>query len=285
MKPAPFEYYRARSVDEAVALLGQHGPDAKILAGGQSLVPMMKLRLARPSVLVDLNSVRELAYVRKTNGTVAFGAMARLSELESEPVRGLCPMLAHVAREIGHPPIRHRGTVCGSLAHADPAAELPVLALALDADLVVTGPSGARTIAARDFFVTYLTTCLEVTEVLMEARFPILAPGVRWGFQELSRRPGDFAIVSAAAVLEIGSDGTIAKARVALGAVADRPLRASEAEEALLGTRGGAKVFRAAAERAASRLEPPTDVHGSGAYRRHLAKVLVERALAQAWQR
>src|ERR671925_2003191 len=247
MKPPPFEYYRAMTVEEAVALLSRYGPDAKVLAGGQSLLPMMKFRLARPSVLVDLRWVRDLAYVRQTNGSVACGAMARLASLESDPVRALCPLLAEAAQHIGHPPIRHQGTVCGSLAHADPAAELPVLALALDAELVATGPHGARVIPAQDFFITMLTTNLGPLEILTEARFPTLQPGSGWGFSELSRRPGDFALALAAATLQAGPDGTITVARIALGAVADRAIRCPEAEAALLGQRGGEAVFDAAA--------------------------------------
>jgi aerobic carbon-monoxide dehydrogenase medium subunit len=285
MKPPPFEYYRATTVEEAVALLSQHGSDAKVLAGGQSLLPMLKFRLARPRVLVDLHGVRDLAYVRQVDGTVAFGAMARLAALESDPVRSLCPMLAEVARQIGHPPIRHRGTVCGSLAHADPAAELPVLALVLDAELVATGPHGARVIPAQDFFLTMLTTSLGAEEILTEARFPVLQPGRGWGFSELSRRPGDFAIVAAAAALDVGAAGAITQARMALGAVADRAIRCPEAEAALVGRRGGTAAFEAAAALASAPLEPPSDVHGSSGYRRHLAKVLLQRALKQAWQR
>jgi aerobic carbon-monoxide dehydrogenase medium subunit len=285
MKPPPFEYYRATTVEEAVALLSQHGPDAKVLAGGQSLLPMMKFRLARPSVLVDLRWVRELAYVRQTDGTMAFGAMARLASLESDQTRELCPILAEAAPHIGHPPIRHQGTVCGSLAHADPAAELPVLALALDAEFVATGPHGARVIPARDFFVTMLTTSLGPSDVLTEARFPVLQPGSGWGFSELSRRPGDFALVIAAATLRAGDAGTITHARIALGAVAERAIRCPEAEAALLGQRGGKAAFEASAVLASAPLTPPSDVHASSGYRRHLAKVLVERALTQAWER
>jgi carbon-monoxide dehydrogenase medium subunit len=285
MKPPPFEYHRASSVKETVSLLARYGAEAKVLAGGQSLLPMMKLRLARPAVLVDVNRVREAAYVRRSNGAVAFGALARLAELESAEVRAACPMLADIARHIGHPPIRHRGTVCGSLAHSDPAAELPVLALALDADLVATGPQGDRIIPATDFFVTYLTTALAPEEILTEARFPTLEPGAGWAFTELARRPGDFAIVAAAVALAADDGGTITKARVALGAVADRAIRSPAAEAALVGQAGSREVFAAAAAEAARPLDPPSDVHGSGAYRRHLARVLVERALAQAWDR
>ena len=285
MKPAPFDYHRPATVDEAVALLDRHGPDTKVLAGGQSLLPMMKLRLARPTALVDINRVRELAYVRAADDGLAFGALARLDELESDEVRRRCPILADVARDIAHAAIRHRGTVCGSLAHADPAAELPVAALVLEADLVATGPRGSRVIPAREFFVTYLTTALGACEMLTEARFPALAPGSGWSFLELARRPGDFAIVSAAAVLDVDRRGVITSARIALGAVAERAVRCPEAEAALTGGPGGREAFESAATLAAAPLDPPADVHGSAAYRKHIARVLVGRALTQAWQR
>ncbi len=285
MKPPPFEYHRPSTLDEALALLVRHGSDARLLAGGQSLLPMMKLRLARPAVLVDLNRVRELAYVRGDDGVLAFGALARLSELESDTVRARCPMLAAAARHIGHPAIRHRGTVCGSLAHADPAAELPVLALALDAELSVAGPSGARRVAAGNFFVTYFTTSLGPGEVLREARFPLPPVGRGWSFMELARRQGDYALASVASLLDVGADGTITRARVVLGSVADRALRSPEAEGALVGHAGTPTAFGAAAAAAAARLDPPTDVHGSGAYRREIARVLVERSLLEAWNR
>jgi aerobic carbon-monoxide dehydrogenase medium subunit len=285
LKPAPFEYHRAGSLDEAVTLLAQQGPEARILSGGQSLVPMMKLRLARPSTLVDIGRVRELDYVRDGDGGLAFGAMARLHELESDVVRRRCPLLAEAARHIGHLAIRHRGTVCGSLAHADPAAELPVVALALDAELVAAGRRGRRVIPAAEFFVTMFSTRLEPAEILSEARFPPITPDTGWGFCELSRRPGDFAIAMAAAVLERGPGGRIGKAHVALGAVADRAIRCPDAERLLREQPPGPAAFQAAAEAAAAPLDPPSDVHGSGAYRRHLVTVLVRRALAQAWAR
>lgn len=285
MKPAPFDYYRAASADEAIALLERHGPEAKILAGGQSLLPMMKLRLARPAALVDINRVRELAYVHAADGVVAFGALARLDTLEGDQVQQHCPVLAAVARDIAHGAVRHRGTVCGSLAHADPAAELPVAALALDAELVARGRGGSRVIPARDFFVTYLTTALAAGEMLAEVRFPTLAPGTGWSFIELARRPGDFALVSAAAVLDVDEAGGVARARIALGAVADRAVRCADAEASLAGKPGSREGFETAAALAAQPLDPPSDVHGSGAYRRHLARVLVGRALTEAWQR
>ena len=285
MKPAVFDYRRAASLDEAVALLSEYGTDAKVLAGGQSLLPMMKLRLARPGVVVDLGRAVGLDYVRADGGALAFGAMARLVELESARVGQRCPMLAAAARHIGHPPIRHRGTVCGSLAHADPAAELPALALTLDAELVAVGPGGRRVIPAERFFVTYLTTDLAPDEILAEVRFPLGGKTVGWGFQELSRRFGDYAMAAAATVLISAPDGTIAKARIALVGVADRAVRAREAEALLVGAPGEAGRFAEAARIAAEALTPPADVHGSSAYRRHLAGVLVERALADAWGR
>ena len=284
MKPAPFEYHRARSAKEAVALLHDLGAEAKVLAGGQSLVPMMKLRLARPAAVVDINRARELDYVRAGNGRLAFGALARLDSLETEAVRPHCPLLAEAAGHIAHAAVRHRGTVCGSLAHADPAAELPVLALALDAELVALGPGGQRLLPAREFFVTYLTTALAPDELLVEARFPVLAPTAGASFTELSRRPGDFAIVAAAAVLD-AAGGIVRRARIALGAVADRAVRSEAAEAALVGQLATPATFDAAARVAAEPLDPPSDVHGSGAYRKHLARVLVRRALAQAWER
>jgi carbon-monoxide dehydrogenase medium subunit len=286
MKPAPFDYHRARSVDEAVALLTRHGPEARVLAGGQSLLAMMKLRLARPVALVDLGGLRDLAYVRETDGRVAFGAMARLHELESALVRRRSPLLAEAAPHIGHPAIRHRGTVCGSLAHADPAAELAVLALALDAELVATGPRGSRVVPAGAFFVTMFTTGLTPGEILTEARFPVMHAGTGWGFAELSRRPGDFAIAIAAAVLRTGRDGGIEAASVAVGAVADRAIRCPDAEAVLRARPPGPAAFAAAAEAAAATPgDPPSDLHGSSAYRRHLVGVLVRRALTQAWER
>jgi carbon-monoxide dehydrogenase medium subunit len=285
VKPPAFEYYGARTVREAVALLQQHGPDAKLLAGGQSLIPMMKLRLARPPVLVDLNRARELEYVREDGGVLVFGGLARLYQLESAMVGERCPILGAAARHIGHAAIRHRGTVCGSLAHADPAAELPILALALEAELRAVGPSGPRRIPAEEFFVSYFTTSLAPGELLVEARFPFLPRGAGWSFQELARRAGDFALAAVAVVLERGPGGMVVDPRIALGAVADRAIRCREAEALLAGKPGGAAAFKAAALEAARPLDPPSDVHASGAYRRHLARVLVERALTEAWGR
>lgn len=285
MKPAPFEYERAASVADALALLGRYGAEAKVLAGGQSLIPILKLRLARPPALVDINRVRELDYVRVDGGGVAFGALARLSELTAASVRARCPLLAAAGGHIGHAAIRHRGTVCGSIAHADPAAELPVVAAVLEARMRVAGPAGERRVPASAFFQSFFQTAVNPGELLVETTFPAPAPGAGWSFTELARRHGDFALASVACVLEPGRDGRIARARIALGSVADRPVRAAEAEAALVGTRGEAPAREAAARAAAAPLDPPSDVHGSGAYRRHLVQVLVERAVGEAWGR
>jgi CO/xanthine dehydrogenase FAD-binding subunit len=285
MKPPPFDYHRPPTLDEACALLARYGSEARVLAGGQSLLPLMKLRLARPGVLVDVNGVRELAYVHREDDVLAFGALARLSALESATVRALHPMLAAVAPHIGHAAIRHRGTVCGSLAHADPAAELPVLALALDAELRVASATDTRSVAAGDFFVTYLTTSLGPGEILCEARFPLPALHSGWSFMELARRHGDYAIVAVATSLEVAADSRIGRARIALGSVADRAVRSVEAERALIDQPGTPALFEAAASAAVEGLEPPSDVHGSSHYRREVARVLVERSLAEAWGR
>jgi carbon-monoxide dehydrogenase medium subunit len=285
MKPPEFAYHAPRTVAAALDLLREHGPAARVLAGGQSLLPMMKLRLARPPVLVDLNRITELGYVREDAGHLAFGALARLCELDGPLVRSRCPILAEAARQIAHPAIRHRGTVCGSLAHADPAAELPVVARALDAELRVAGPGGTRRIPACDFFVGLFATGLGPGEILVEARFPLLSPETGWAFLELSRRAGDFALVAVAALVTRGRADTVADARIALGAVAERPVRAAGAEAGLRGRPGGLEAFREAAAAAARPLDPPSDVHGSSAYRKQVAEVLVARALDRAWAR
>jgi carbon-monoxide dehydrogenase medium subunit len=285
VKPAAFAYYRATSVGEALEHLRSGGTETKILAGGQSLIPMLKLRLARPSALVDINRVDALAYLRVHDGHLAIGATARLHELEAAIVRDACPILAAAAHYIGHAAIRTRGTVCGSLAHADPAAELPLVACCLDAELEATSIRGTRMVAADDFFASFLGTTLETDELLTGVRFPVLGPQTGWAFAELTKRAGDFAIVSVAVVLERDFAGAVRRPRIALGAVSDRPLRRAHAERALDRQPGTADNFRAAAEMATADLEPPSDVHGSGPFRRHIARVLVDRALHDAWRR
>ena len=286
MKPAPFRYERPSQVEEATALLAEHGPEAKVLAGGQSLMPLLNMRLARPAVLVDVARIASLDYLRAENGHLEIGAATRARDAElSAEARARCPMLAEALQWVGHVEIRNRGTVCGSLAHADPSAELPMVAVAVDAELVARSSRGTRTIPASEFFVSYLTTALEPDELLTEVRFPVLGPTTGWSFVEFARRHGDYAIVAAATVLDRGPAGACSRARVVLGGVDATPIRATAAEQALVGRPLSPEQFAAAGSQAAAELDPPGDVQASGAYRRKLAAVLVERALAQAADR
>ena len=282
MKPAPFRYHAAHSVAEAVALLGEFGDEAKVLAGGQSLVPAMNFRLARPAALVDVNPVPGLDYVTEENGSLRIGALVRHATLE-QPVTGgpVGRLLSLAARYVGHLPIRIRGTFGGSLAHADPAAEWCMLALLLDAEMVAAGPSGRRTIPAAEFFHTVFTTALEPEELLVEARLPLLPPGAGVGFEQFSRRAGDFALAMVGTAVEVAG-GRVRSARIALGGVSDRPVRTPEAEQALVGEPAAEESFRAAAEVAAGEFYAIGDIHGSAGYRRDLVRALTRRALVQA---
>ena len=283
MKPAPFEYHAPRSLDEVLGRLAQAGGDAKLLAGGQSLVPMLNMRLARPAILIDLGRVRSLDYVNESAGHVAIGALTRQRAAEqSATVQRHAPLLAQALPWIAHPTIRNRGTVGGSLAHADPAAELPAVAAALDADLIVAGPKGHRTTKADTFFVSYLTTSLAPDEVLVELRLPRPGPTTRVAFTEFSRRHGDFAIVGVAAALEVDEARTCRSARLALFGVGPGPVRARAAERVLTGQALADAVITEAAESAAKEIDPHGDLHASAHYRRRLAAVLVEDALRQA---
>ena len=269
MIPAAFDYVRAGSAEEAVSLLGEHGDDAKLLAGGHSLLPLMKLRLAAPAVLVDLGRVRDLSYVRDDGSQVAIGALTRHVDVQrSELLRSEVPLLPYVAGLVGDPQVRHRGTIGGSLAHGDPASDLPAAILALDGTLVAQGPSGSRTIAAGDFFVGFLETALGPDEVLTEIRVPKMG-GAGWSYQKFNRRAQDWAIVGVAAV---GGDTP----GVALVNMGSTPVRAGAVEAAL---RAGASPADAAAA-ADEGTDPPSDLNASPVYRRHLARVLVGRALA-----
>ena len=287
MKPSSFRYVAPRSVDEAAEQLGQHGDEAKVLAGGQSLVPLMNLRLAAPGVLVDVNRIRELAYVRAWDGGIAIGAVTRQCELETDPlVAERAPLLREATLLVGHPAIRHRGTVGGSAAHADPAAELPATLLALDAEVTATGTSGQRTISAGELFADYLTTTLRPDELLTEVRVPGLPARTGTAILELTRRHGDYAIVGAAAVVTLGEDGAIERARLALCGVGATPIRASGVEQALMGRRpDGATLREAAALASDAATDAPSDIHGSAAYRRKMAAVFARRALELAARR
>ncbi|HET9070657.1 MAG TPA: xanthine dehydrogenase family protein subunit M [Acidimicrobiales bacterium] len=271
MIPAPFEYQRAGSVDDALRLLGEGGEDAKLLAGGHSLLPLMKLRLAAPTLLVDIGRLRDLSYVRDGGDSLAVGALTRHRDVETDPlVREHAPILAHVAGQVGDPQVRHRGTIGGSIAHGDPASDLPAAALALGASFKAVGPGGERSIPAADFFQGFLETALQPGEILTEIVVP-KATGAGWSFQKFNRRAQDWAIVGVAAVRN-GSTG------IGLVNMGSTPLRAQAVEEALA---GGASAEEAAAH-AADGLEPPADLNASPEYRAHLARVLVRRALEEA---
>jgi CO/xanthine dehydrogenase FAD-binding subunit len=282
VKPPVFEYTAVRSVDEAVAELAQHGDAAKLLAGGQSLVPLLNMRLAAPSRLIDLNRVAELAYVAPRDGGLAIGAMTRQRAVERSALAARqAPLLADALPWVGHFQIRNRGTVGGSLSHADPAAELPAVALSLDARFTARGPAGERTIAAADFFVTQLTTALAPTELLTEVWLPASPPGSGSAWMELARRHGDYALVGVAAVVTLAGD-RIGAARLALTGVGDRPVRAKDAEARLAGESLTPAVLADAAEAVRRAIDPGGDIHATPAYRRHVAGVLVVRAVRLA---
>ncbi len=282
MKPAPFAYRAPTSVSEAVALLTEHGDEAHVLAGGQSLLPMMALRLARPSMLVDVGRVAELGGLHNGNG-LSIGATVTQRRLErSALVAEHCPLLLQALPLIAHPPIRTRGTIGGSLAHADPAAELPAVAAALDAEVLLRGPGGERVVPVAHFFEGYLSTACRPDELVAEIRFPAMARRTGTAFVEISRRHGDFAIVACAAVVCLDDRGRVVDGRVALAGVDMVPVRARSAEALVRGETAGPELWRAAAEEATAGLQPSSDIHATGAYRRHVAGVLTARALAAA---
>ncbi|WP_166351310.1 FAD binding domain-containing protein [Phytoactinopolyspora limicola] len=283
MKAAAFDYHRATSVDDAIQQLGA-ADDAKVLAGGQSLVPLLAMRLARPTVLVDLNRLADLAYVRRENGELAIGALTRHRTVETaELVRRDVPLLADALAHVGHVTIRNRGTIGGSIAHGDPAAELPAVAVALDATFRLRGPGGERSVAAGDFFFGYLMTALEPDELLTEIRWPVLPQGTGCAVEELTRRNGDFALVAVFAALTMGADGVCTQARISVAGAAAAPLRADNAEQALIGSRVSAADAGAAADRLAAATDPPNDIHAPADYRREMAAVLGRRAIQRAW--
>jgi carbon-monoxide dehydrogenase medium subunit len=287
MKPASFEYFRPASIDEALSLLGEHGADAKPLAGGQSLIPAMNFRLAAPSVLVDLNGIAALSYIKDDSGDVRIGGMTRQRMVErSKLVSERVPLVAETMPHIAHPAIRNRGTVAGSLAHADPAAELPAVMLALKARLMVSSKTETREVEADDFFVGLFATAVQPGELLTEIRIAPPAKRSGFAFQEISRRHGDFALVGVAAVVQLDDKGHCADARIALLSVGDRPMLAGQAAKALVGQRPSNESIRAAADAAATRdIDPSGDIHASARYRRHLANVLTRRVLARAFER
>ncbi|HYF77872.1 MAG TPA: xanthine dehydrogenase family protein subunit M [Symbiobacteriaceae bacterium] len=286
MKPAPFDYHAPATLAEAIALLREHGDAAKLLAGGQSLVPMLNMRLARPGVLIDLNRVAGLSDVRQEGDTLVIGAMTRHAEVErSALVARLQPLLTEAMAQVGHIQIRNRGTIGGSLVHADPSAELPAVLVALDGSVRVAGPGGEREIAAADLFLMYFTTSLQADEVLTEVRLPVLPAQTGWAFEEVARRHGDFALVGVAVTLTLDEEGGISAGRIALTGVGMTPVRAASAEARLAGRPPTPEVFAEAASAVRDEIEPDTDIHATADFRRHLAGVLTERALGRALQR
>jgi carbon-monoxide dehydrogenase medium subunit len=284
--PRVFEYFAPKSVKEAITLLTKN-EDAKVLAGGQSLLALMKLRLASPKYLVDINGLTELDYIRPLkNGGIAIGALTRHDSIEhSNVIRSRCYVLAEAASRIGDQQIRNRGTLAGSICHADPAADLLPAIVALDAEIVAVGPKGQRVIPAKDFFVDFFTTALKQNEVVTEVRIPALPPRTGSAYIKFSRREGDFAIVGVAAVVTVDPRGVCRNVTIGLGAVAPTPLRARASERLLVGKRLDEDLILKAAEKGPEGANPPSDIHGSAEYRLEMIKVFVKRTLKLALSR
>ncbi len=280
MKPPPFQYYDPTTVAEAIGLLGRL-ENAKLLAGGQSLMPMLNMRFVLPDHVIDLNRVEGLSYIKEVGGALEIGAMTRQRDIEfSDLVKAKCPLLHQAVMQIGHRQTRNRGTIGGSLCHLDPAAELPTVAAAVDATVVAVGPNGSREIAFRDFPVAFMTPAIEPNEIVIAMRVPLWPAGHKSAFVEFARRHGDFAIVSAAALLQI-KDGKIGRAALAIGGIAVAPVRAGEVEHAIVGQAPSSELFHKACESCRG-IEALSDIHASADYRQHLAAVLSRRALERA---
>jgi carbon-monoxide dehydrogenase medium subunit len=289
MKPAPFKYFAPTGVNEALALLAEYGYDAKVLAGGQSLIPTMNFRLAQPAVLVDLNRIPELFYINpdpKTGG-VLIGAMTRESQVEhSSLVAERAQLISETMPHIAHEQIRHRGTFGGCMAHADPAAELPTVAVALKANMKVRNQAGERRVPSEEFFISLFTTVMMPDDLLVEVAIPPLPPRTGWSFMEVARRHGDYALMGVAATVTLDGKNQCDEARLVYVNGGDRPVNAQAATDLLKGQALTPEAIEAAAETAANQdVEPPSDIHASAEYRRHLVKVLTRRALAQAAER
>ncbi|MCE2492437.1 MAG: FAD binding domain-containing protein [Alphaproteobacteria bacterium] len=280
MKPAPFEYFAPETAEEALALMAEHGVEARPLAGGQSLVPLINMRMAQPSVLIDLNRCPELAYLRGEDGMLVSGPMTRQRELElSETVRAACPLIAKAMPYMGHATIRNRGTAGGSLSHADPSAELPGVALALGAEMIAGGPNGRRTVPATEFFFAELTTALEPDEMLCEIRFPEAPAGSRAAFAEVGSHFGGLALVGVAAQIDLDSAGRCTKAALAATGAGERPTRLSSTEAVLTGEVLEKQSIAEAAEAAAGDVEPLEDLHATAHWRRRAAVAMAARVL------
>lgn len=281
MKNPPFNYHRPATLDEALALLAEHGDEAKILAGGQSLLPVMALRLGRPEHVIDIGAIPGLDSITVVNG-VSIGALVRHAQAEKSPeVAEHAPVVAAAMPHVGHRAIRNRGTVVGSIAHADAAAEMPAVCLALDSRMTISSSDGVRSVQAADFFQGYFTTAIEPHEMLTSVAFPQWAPTAGGTVVEVSRRHGDYAMVGLACVVD-APQGVIATAALAFFGVASTAIRIPEAEAVLIGNPPSAEAFAAAAAAVSSAIEPETDIHATAAYRRHIAGVLTRKGLAQA---
>ena len=285
MFPAAFEYQRARSVDEALALLAKHGSDARVLAGGQSLIPAMRYRLARPSVLVDINPISALAYMKEDKGALVVGALARDAELEASPAVQRYGVLADASVVVADPVVRQSGTVVGSLCHNDPAGDWPVVAIVTGASVLVRGPRGERVVAIDDFLVDSYQTAVVDGELAIEARFPIANGKTASAYYKIERKVGDFATACAGARIKLAANGTIEDAGVAIGAVGPKAMRVTAAEKLLRGAKPSRDVIRAAAEEATKLADPVADNRGSPEYKKQMAGVLVGRALATSFAR
>ena len=288
MKPAPFEYFAPTSVEEALSHLAKYGYDAKVLAGGQSLVPMMNFRLVQPSVLVDLNNIPDLAYIKPDeNGGLRLGAMVRHHQVEIDPlVEKRAPLLHGTMPNIAFPQVRNRGTFGGSVSHADPSAELPSVSMALDGRFRLRSQNGERWVPASEFFIGLFTTVLEPDELLVEVALPSMPARSGWSFMEVARRPHDFALAGVATVVRLDEASRCEEARIVFLSAGDGPMLAQRAVESLKGQPPTAESIRAAAEIAASEeIDPSSDIHATAEFRRHLANVLCRRALEQAFER
>ena len=286
MKPAPFEYFDTTTKEEVFKLLDELGDDAKLLAGGQSLLPMMNYRLARPKYLIDINKIHAMDYIREDNGQIYIGALTRETSIEeSELIKSKIPILAEAASRIGFLPIRNKGTIGGSIAHADPSAELCLIMQTLEAQIKVESSEDSRWIDAEDFFLTYLTTALQPNEMITEIKIPVPPAGTVRSFQSFSWRQGDFAIVSVAIMLAMKKDGICQEAKIGLGGVNPTPFRAIDAEEILKGKRIDEKLMDTAANKASEAADPDYDIHYSAEYKRDMAKVFTKKGLIEALER
>lgn len=286
MKPASFRYIRATSLEHATSALREHGGEAKILAGGQSLMPLLNFRMLRPTALIDINRLRDLDHVAETeDGGLRIGALTRHYTLETSPaVRARFPILQEAITHVAHIAIRNRGTIGGSLSHADPAAELPMMAVLLNAQIAIRASDRSRALPAQDFFLGPLATALEDDEVVTEIFLPGMPSDTGWAFEEFASRPGDFALAAVGALIRL-EDAKVVEARIALTGVDETPVRASEAEQLLRGEPYSNHLIRAAAESARAAVRPNTDLRASAEYRRHLTAVLTEKAIETAWRR